>query len=376
VSFFDEDDEPLRTTQRRRPRPRRGSPAGGAATDSQTIYIRRALLGLGLVLLVVLLGLFVSSCRGRQAENALKDYNSKVSALAGESQQTGGEFFKLFGQGQPSGQELQTNVNSLRVQAERTLQQGQELSVPDDMVPAQQSLLIALELRKNGLESIAENIRTALGDSGEQADAAIKRMAGQMAAFNASDVLYQARVIPFIKAALAKRSIAAPITSSTFLPNVDWLSQQVIAQKLDQQLTSGGSNGSSGGKAQPTGPGLHGTGVSSTSVGNQTLQPGTPNQITYEPGMTFQVAFMNQGDNDEFNVKVTLRIESESSSPITISTTVDSIAKGAKATAQLKLNRTPPLNTSANIRVTVAPVPGEKKTDNNKSSYPALFKRG
>jgi hypothetical protein len=376
VSFFDEDDEPLRTTQRPRPRPRRGSPAGGAATDSQTIYVRRAVLGLGFVLLIILLGLFVSSCRSNAAEQALKDYNSKASALAGESQQTGGEFFKLFSQDQPSAQELQTNINSLRVQAERTLEQAQALGVPDDMVPAQQSLLIALELRKNGLESIAQNIRTALGDSGEQADAAIKRMAGQMSAFNASDVLYQARVIPFIRAALAERSIAAPFTSSTFLPNVDWLSQQVIAQKLDQQLTSGSANGGSGDKAQPTGPGLHGMGLNSTSVGSQTLQPGTPNQITYQPGMTFLVAFTNQGDNDEFKVKVTLRIESESSSPITISTTVDSIAKGAKATAELKLNRTPPLNTSTNIRVTVAPVPGEKKTDNNKSSYPALFKRG
>ena len=28
------------------------------------------------------------------------------------------------------------------------------------------------------------------------------------------------------------------------------------------------------------------------------------------------------------------------------------------------------------IRVEVAKVPGEKKTDNNKSEYPALFERG
>jgi hypothetical protein len=92
--------------------------------------------------------------------------------------------------------------------------------------------------------------------------------------------------------------------------------------------------------------------------------------------MVFLVAFTNQGDNDEFNVNVTLRIESESSSPITIKTNVPSILKGAKATAELKLNRTPPIGASTMIRVTVAGVPGEKKTDNNKSTYPALFKRG
>jgi len=377
VSFFDEDDEPVRTTSRPRPRPRRGSPAGGAAADSQQIYIRRAALGLGLVLIVVLLGLVVSSCRSNQAKQGLKDYNGKVNGIASESQQTGGEFFKLFAQDQPSASDLQTQINTLRVQAERTLQQAQGLSVPDDMVPAQQSLLIALELRRNALQTIGEQIRTALGDSGDQADAAIGQMAGQMSAFSASDVLYRARVVPFIQDALKSKEIGGQVVStSKFLPTVDWLSTQYIAQKLDQQLTSGNSNASDGGKGQPTGPGLHGTGLTATSVGNQTLQPGVSNQITYQPGMVFFVAFTNQGDNDEFNVKVTLRIESENSSPITLTANVPSIAKGAKATAELKLNRTPPLNTSAQIRVTVAAVPGEKKTDNNKSTYPALFKRG
>ena len=377
MSFFDEDDEPVRTTSRPRPRPRRGSPAGGAAADSQQIYIRRAALGLGLVLIVVLLGLVVSSCRSNQAKQSLKDYNGKVNGIASESQQTGGEFFKLFAQDQPSASDLQTQINTLRVQAERTLQQAQGLSVPGDMVPAQQSLLIALELRRNALQTIGEQIRTALGDSGDQADKAIGEMAGQMSAFSASDVLYRARVVPFIQDALKSKEIGGQVVStSKFLPTVDWLSTQYIAQKLDQQLTSGNGNASDGGKGQPTGPGLHGTGLNATSVGNQTLQPGVSNQITYQPGMVFFVAFTNQGDNDEFNVKVTLRIESENSSPITLTANVASIAKGAKATAELKLNRTPPLNTSAQIRVTVAAVPGEKKTDNNKATYPALFKRG
>jgi hypothetical protein len=374
VSFFDEDDEPVRTTRRPRPRPRRGSPAGGAATDSQTIYLRRAGLALGLVVLVLLLGIVVKGCRNTAAENALKDYNGKVSGLAAESHQTGVELLKLFGQGQPSASQLQSNILSFKAQADTTLKQAQSLSVPDAMVPAQQSLLISLELRRNALASIAENVRTALGDSGEQADSAINAIAGQMSALNASDVLYDARVIPFIRDALAKKDIAnQSVTSSQFLASVDWISPQFVAQKLDQQLTSGKQG--AGGKAQTTGPGLHGTGLNATSVGTQTLAPGASNQITFQPGMVFQVAFTNQGENEEFKVKVTLRIES-SGSPITISTTVPSIAKGAKATAQLTLNRTPPLNTAVTIRVTVAPVPGEKKTDNNKSAYPALFKRG
>jgi len=329
------------------------------------------------VLIVVLLGFFVSSCRSNQAKNALKDYNSKVSGIASESQQTGAEFFKLFAQDQPAAADLQTQINSLRVQAERTLEQAQGLSVPGEMTPAQQSLLIALELRKNAIQSVGEEIRTALGDSGEQADAAIKSMAGQMSAFSASDVLYEARVIPFITDALRTKDIGAQdISKSKFLPTVDWMSPQFIAQKLDQQLTSGNAGSGDGTKGQTTGPGVHGTGLNGTSAGQQALQPGVSNRITYQPGMVFFVSFTNQGDNDEFNVKVTLRIESESSSPITLTATVPSIAKGAKATAELKLTRTPPLNTSAQIHVTVAAVPGEKNSENNKSTYPALFTRG
>jgi hypothetical protein len=339
--------------------------------------MRRALVGLGLVLLVVLLGFFVKSCSDSRAEKALKDYNSKVSAIAAESQGTGSDFFKLFGSGQPSASDLQASINSLRVQAETTLKQAQALSVPDGMTAAQQSLLISLELRRNALDGVGKQIRTALGDSGEQADASIKNIAGQMSAMNASDVLYAARVVPFISDTLNKKGVVVTpgVTLSRFLPNVDWLSSQYVARQLDQQLTSAGSK-TGGGKAQPTGPGLHGTGLTATSVGDQTLSATSSNQITYQPGMVFFVAFTNQGENDEYNVKVTLRIESESGTPITLNATVPTVAKGVKATAQLKLNRTPPLNTAATIRVTVAAVPGETKTDNNKSSYPALFKRG
>jgi hypothetical protein len=331
------------------------------------------------VLLIVLLGLFVSSCRSSQAKKALKDYNTKVSGIAGESQGTGKEFFKLFDSAQPAANDLQDNINSLRVQAETTLKQAQGLSVPSDMTAAQQSLLISLELRRDAIDGVGKQIRTALGDSGEQADAAIKVIAAQMSAMNASDVLWQARVVPFISDTLKRNDLGEEkVTLSQFLGNVDWLSAQYVAQQLDQQLTSGGAaaGGSATGKAQPTGPGLHGTGLNATSVGTQTLQPGVPNQITFQPGMVFLVAFTNQGENDEYNIKVTLRIESESGSPITVNTTVPSVVKGAKATAQLKLSRTPPLNTAVTIRVTVAAVPGETKTDNNKSSYPALFKRG
>jgi hypothetical protein len=370
VSFFDEDDEPRRTT----PRPRRARPAGGGvATDSQTLMIRRAVaVGFGLLLLVLLF-IAVKSCRNSAHENALRDYNRQISAIGDDSaRQVGAPFFQLLTEG-GAPQDLQTNISSYRVQAEQQYDQAQRLDVPSDMKGAQQSALMALEWRRDGLEKIATQITSALGDQGETTDAAIKSIAGQMQVFLASDVAWQTRVVPFIKNALDKGGVAGQrIGSSQFLPDLAWLQPQTIATVLDQTLTNSGSSGS----GEPTGPGLHGTGIDSTTYGDTTLQPGTTNRLTYQPNQPFVVKFTNQGENDEFDIKVTVRLSSDTGNPITLSKTVPKLAPQESATVELPLDRTPPIGAAVTIRTTVAKVPGEQKTDNNRSEYPALFERG
>jgi hypothetical protein len=351
---------------------------GGSPTDPQAVLIRRMVAGIaGLVVLIVLF-FGVRACSDSRHKSALREYNQRVSGIAVQSRQTGVEFFKLFGQpGSQSPTELQSSILGFRESAETALKQAQSLSTPDDMAPAQQSMLIALELRRDGLDAIAADIKPALGDQGDAADRAIKAIAGQMRSFDASDVLYRGRVIPFINKALANANTSdrAPETS-VFLGDISWLSPGFVASKLGQQLSTSGS-GSTAPSTTTTGPGLHGTGLNATSYGSTTLSPTASNQLTYVAGQPFTVAFTNQGDNDEFNVKVTLKIVRPSGgSPVTITQTVKTVAKGQKATVQMPLNRTPPLDTVVRIEVTVAAVPGEKKTDNNKATYPSLFSKG
>jgi hypothetical protein len=367
-SFFDEDDEP-----RRQPRVARGRSGGGVA-DQQTLMTRRIVAGVVAVLFLVLLAIVVNSCRNSQHESALKDYNREVSTIATDSaQQVGSQFFQLLGQqsGQQP-QDLQSAISSFRVQAEQQRKQAAGLSVPSDMKGAQQNLLIALEMRRDGLDYIASRIRSALGDSGDVADQAINQIAGQMQVFLASDVIYASRVVPFIHNALNSNEIGGQtVANSRFMPNQAWLQPDTVASALNQQLTSGGGN--AGG--QPTGPGLHGTGLQSTAYNGVTLQPGTSNRLTYAPGQDFVVTFANQGENDEFDIKVTVRISS-GAQQTTLTTTVPKVAQGATAEARLPLNKQPPLDSVATIQVQVAPVPGEKKTDNNRSEYNVLFSRG
>ena len=335
--------------------------------------IRRAVAaGLGLLILVLLV-IAVKSCRDSAHENALRDYNRQISAIGDDSaRQVGAPFFQLLTEG-GAPQDLQTNISSYRVQAEQQYDQAARLDVPSDMKGAQQSALMALEWRRDGLEKIASQITNALGDQGETTDAAIKSIAGQMQVFLASDVAWQTRVVPFIKNALDKGGVAGQrIGSSQFLPDLSWLQPQTIATVLDQQLSSGGGSGS----GQPTGPGLHGTGIDSTTYGDTTLQPGTTNRLTYQPNQPFVVKFTNQGENDEFDIKVTVRISAEGGNPITLSKTVPKLVPQESATVELPLDRTPPIGTATTIRTTVAKVPGEQKLDNNRSEYPALFERG
>jgi hypothetical protein len=200
-----------------------------------------------------------------------------------------------------------------------------------------------------------------------------------MRAFDASDVLYNARVQPFMRAALESAGVGGNITPSQFLREISWVSPAFVASKLGKRLsTTDSGSGSTTDSNKPTGPGLHGTGLNATSYGPGALSPTTSNRLTYVKGQPFTVAFTNQGDNDEFNVKVTLKIQlaSGSGSAITLNKTVPQVAKGEKATVELPLNREPPLGAVVNINVTVAKVPGEEKTDNNKSTYPTLFVQG
>lgn len=370
MSFFEEDDEPRRTS-----RARRGGSGSVAAADSQTLMLRRAVAGVVLLVFVLILIFLVKGCRDSQRENSLKDYNRAVASIGDESsRQVGTEFFRLLGQGggSQSPQDLQTQISGFRVQAEQQLKQAEGLSVPGGMEGAQQSLLIALEWRRDGLDAIAERIRTALGDQGDAADAAITQIAGQMQVFLASDVTWRTRVVPFIAATLKSDGVTAtPPAASRFLPDLQWLQPDIVAQQLGQQLSAGAGRA----KNQPTGPGLHGTSLDSTGYGNVTLQPGSPNTLTYDPQTGFAVKFTNGGDNDEFDVKVTLRIEGGSGKAITATDTINQIAPKASATANLALDTAPPTDTALTIKVDIAPVPGETKTDNNKSEYQAIFQK-
>jgi hypothetical protein len=107
-------------------------------------------------------------------------------------------------------------------------------------------------------------------------------------------------------------------------------------------------------------------------VGGVTLQPGQPNRVPVGGDLTFKVKFANQGENDEFDVVVQVTLQGQGKA-IKARKTVDTIAKGATAEANLALPKKPTAGEVYTVTVEVKPVPAEKKTDNNKQTYNVLF---
>lgn len=364
MSFFDEDDEP-----RTRVRPRRSAAArgGAAAPDRQTVLIRQLVLFGGFILVLALLIFVVNGCRQSAKENSLKDYNRAVASIVRDSDtQVGKPFFDLLRN--PSSGDLESQIVSFKSQAETQYQQAKRIDTPGDMTAAQRAFLMTMEMRRDGLQSIADDTRSALSSDAEAADAALREITGAMELFLAADVIYSTRTLPIIEAELKDAEIGGQrIQRTQFFPGVEWLDENTVADAFGQQLSAGGG----GGGREPA-PGLHGTGIDSVQVGDLTLQPDTPNRIAYGPDTEFTVNFTNQGEHDEADVKVVLRVDG-GPEPLRVERTVKTVAAGATAAATLGLDTAPALDTPVTISVEVKAVPGEEKKDNNKSEYPALF---
>jgi hypothetical protein len=365
VSFFDEDDEPRTRVRPRRPA---SSRAGSASPDRQTVLIRQLVLFGGFLLVVVLLIFVVNGCRQSAKESALKDYNRDVASIVRDSDtQVGGPFFELLRN--PSTGDLSTQIAGYKVQADQQYQQAKRISTPGEMTAAQRSFLITMEMRRDGLQRVADEVRAALSSDAEAADAAIQQIAGAMAMFLTSDVIYTDRVYPMIETELKDADVGAQRLQRTqFLPGWQWLDPNTVADALGQQLSADAADGT----GREPAPGLHGTGIDSVQVGDQTLDPDAPNRIAYGADTEFTVNFTNQGENDEVDIDVVLRIEG-GQEPIRVTRNVASLAAGESTAATLSLDSPPPFDAATTISVEVKAVPGEEKKDNNKVEYDALF---
>ena len=325
------------------------------------------------VVVVILLFLLVKGCASIRKENAFKDYVREVTADVQQSQQESNAVFGLLRKGQSAGQspvDLQNNINGFRAEAAKLAERARKRGVPGQLTSANRYFVDALQLRADGLGSIARLLPTALGDQG--AGNAIKQIAAQDRLFDASDVLFTQRFLPMLFKKIRDEGLASDVpvpdalrAPKGFLPSINWLRPESVASAL---------TGSASADTTAATPGLHGTGLVAVTVqpsGKALATTGTTD-IAAQRGLSFDVQVQNQGQSDEKNVTVQVRIVG-AGKPISVNQEIPSVAQGASETASVPLPSVPATGRPVSITVSVKGVPGEKKLDNNKQTYQAIF---
>lgn len=357
VAFLDEDElEPAERPSGRR-QGRRG----------QSPYVVRRLIALGAAVLVVVLALFgVRGCLDARKERAFENYLRDLSSIAGDSRQLSNGFFERL-QSPPedlTDVDLQNAIRSDRGSAEGHLQRVQGMDVPDQLSDAQSELVLAFELRRDALETIAEQVPAAVG-AGGQHERALTAISRQMRVLVASDALYQ-RARSEIDRVLSEEEIEGEAPGSQFVPGdgiVTYLDELALSALLASVAVSPDE------ADQVRGVELLGTTVEPAGV---ILLPDSANTVSLDGRLQLEIDVQNSGEVREPDVRVSFSI-SGGPEQIEGRTTIEAISPAGSETATLAIRPRPPTGTELSLTVTVAPVPGETLVDNNRSTYPITF---
>jgi len=328
--------------------------------------VRRIGLAVVVIVAIILIAVLVNSCETSARNSALKDYNNNVASLNARSVQTGTNFFNALTTGTSDPTSLQQSLAQAANSASKELSDGKGLSTPDEVKGAQQHFVDALQMRKDGMTNITNQIGPAL--QSQTSENAVHTIAAEMARFYASDVEYKDYTLPQIVGALRAAGIAVgglggqQLNESQFLPSIQWLDPTHVASVLHVTLPSSQ-------QTQNIAPGLHGHMLNSVSVGGSTLQTGSTNSIPASPAPTFTLSFANTGQNTENNVKCRVTI---SGSNVSGQTIVPQTTAGESTSCQVTLSSAPPKG-SFQVTAEIAPVPGEKNAKNNSLTVPVTF---
>lgn len=367
MSFLDDRDD---SPSRRPPRPSAGS---GPPTDRQTLMMRRAIAAAAAVLFLIVLVLLVRGCMSARQERAFKDYVRDATALQQESAGQSRALFDLLRDpGDQSAVDLRNRINAFRNQAEQLVDRADGTDRPGELNSAHDYLVETLGFRRDGLEAIATALPTALGDEGR--GQATRRIAAQMQNFLASDVVYSQRFVPRLQEGLRDEELLDDVPlpqeltgpRTGFLPDIEWLRPDTVTDRISR-IRGGGA-----GRAAT--PGLHGTGLGVITVnpGGATLAEGQTADLKASDDLSFDVEIQNQGENEERDVTVRVAITGAGRA-IRLEERLDTIDQGENKKVSIPLADRVPTGRPVTLEFEVRPVPGEKKVDNNKAEFPAIF---
>ena len=332
--------------------------------------VRRTIATVGFLLVALLLVFGFKGCLDARKERAMEDYVRSANELLQLSKAQSGRLFGILSapDGEDQSVDRQNQANELRVESETIVDRARGIDVPGELEEANGYFLESLELRRDGLAVVAEQLPDALADQERRTSTA--QIAGVMQVFLASDVLLRSRYNKVLGDALADADVSAtrarPATL-TFVDDVNWLAPDFVADEIAGIRGSGGADGAAT-------PGLHGNGLGTVSVAGVTLTPGGSATVPLSADAAFDVQVLNQGESTETDVTVTVNL-GQGGDALELEETIPEIAAGELKTATIPLSGQPATGQNVPVTVRVRPVRGEEVTDNNEAEFTVIFTR-
>ncbi len=334
--------------------------------DRQRPFLARRILALGFgVLIIVLLVLGIRGCLNARADRGFENYVRDLASIATESDQLSDEFFgRLEDPGDLTELSLKAEIAADRGTAENLLERVQSLDAPDELAEAQGELELAYELRRDGIDGIADEIDTALAKQGS--DDATAVIANNMRYFLASDVLYGRSKVQIDDELEAQDIVAdAKLSEQPFLPNPpeEWILPENLGSNLGG-VTSGGTGECTG----VCGIAVVDGGV---SAGGTVLTADALTNVAGGPPYELEVQVQNQGESEVTDVGVDFTLSGGET--IEGSGSISRIDIGATETAKLNIQPDPASGEELELEVTAVPVEGEQIEDNNTATFTVVF---
>jgi hypothetical protein len=325
------------------------------------------------IVIVVALVFWVQSCQGASKRNAYRNYVANVAEIAGTSEQIGRDLTDALTTPGQKVTGLQTALGGLADREQQDVVKAQALNPPGALRDEHQAVLQALQFRVSGLQGLAATFRSATKKGASNTSQVLAQVSER---FVASDVVWDDLFKDKAQAKLAQQDISGVNPpDSNFLVDPSLTTSESWSNVL-QRLAGASTGGTAGG-------GPHGSALEyvralsgGQAVGDgKNLTAGAENTVTATTDLEFAVGVTDSGASQEVGIQVTLTIE-KPGSPIVKTQTITVIDPGETKTVIFRNLGQVPFAAKTNLKVDVAPVPGEAKTDNNSASYPVIFSLG
>jgi hypothetical protein len=363
--FFD--DEPATAETQAAPRVRIPGTGGGGGPGGPSRgfvpVLRLTAFVFFVIVLVLVFGLLIQSCASSSRHSAYASYMAKVDKIAAQSNANGKAVANALTALKVS--DIVSKLRGVADQERQNVQAAQKLDPPGRLRDENRYLIEALQLRANGIDSLAQAFESTANSKNTSKDA--NTLADQADRLLAGDIVWAD-----LFRALAVSQLQHDGVTGVTVPASVTITKTLVtphSMALVLQRVRGASTGGT-----PTG--LHGTNIVSVKAnpGGQVLQTGSLNTITASPDLSIAVTVQDSGDGLEAHIPVTLTISGGANhAPIVKTEQIQRIAPGEQTTVTFTDFGTVPIATEATLKVDVKPVPGEINVANNSASYQIIL---